>query len=194
MSSHHFVKEGQEPALLILDEVDSSLVQPLLEWSPLVIVAEAAVHHVLAWGIKIDVLLASDEGIDELKIAMRDQAPLEILPCRPDNCLTTALRFLEGTSCEAVNICASHAESVMEKSDSFSGRIQVAVLGSDIRWLLIRAAAYKKWLPAGAELRVVGSGDIHTSGLERRGEKFVAGQEGLVSIESTPPFWVGEAQ
>src|SRR5690606_13901028 len=75
MSSHHFVKEGQEPALLILDEVDSSLVQPLLEWSPLVIVAEAAVHHVLAWGIKIDVLLASDEGIDELKIAMRDQAP-----------------------------------------------------------------------------------------------------------------------
>ena len=45
MSSHHFVKEGQEPALLIMDALSLALIEPLLEWAPQVIVCENALRH-----------------------------------------------------------------------------------------------------------------------------------------------------
>jgi len=62
MSSHHFVKEQQEPALLILDtSVSYETMSPLLEWSPTVLVTELAIDAVLSWGIKVDVILATSE-------------------------------------------------------------------------------------------------------------------------------------
>lgn len=193
MSSHHFVREGQEPALLITDEVTASMVEPLLEWSPLVLVAESAIRHVLAWGIKIDVMLVSNGRTDELKMDMQHQAPVKFLPCRQDDMLSTAMRFLESTRCGAVNICAGHAEGILEKLNGYEGPVQIAVMDQDFRWLLVRAV-YKKWLPASALVRVISSGDIHTAGLERHGEQLIAPQEGRISIESNVPFWVGEAE
>ena len=57
MSSHHFVKEDQEPALIIADAsaVSFEKIQELLEWSPTVIVMESSLEMVLSWGIKMDV-------------------------------------------------------------------------------------------------------------------------------------------
>ena len=61
MSSHHFVREGQEPALLILDALAFDIAGPLLEWAPLVVVAQSAVDEVMLWNIKMDVVLAEEK-------------------------------------------------------------------------------------------------------------------------------------
>ena len=60
MSSHHFVKEQQEPALLVLDTSGISFEQiaPLLEWVPTILVAKDEVPVVISWGVKIDLILA----------------------------------------------------------------------------------------------------------------------------------------
>ena len=61
MSSHHFVKEQQEPAVFILDaeHIHLDRISGLLEWVPTILVSEKALDRVLSWGIKIDVILAS---------------------------------------------------------------------------------------------------------------------------------------
>ena len=67
MSSHHIVRDDQEPALIIANGASCSqeLLGQLLEWSPLVIVLDSAIERVLEIGIKVDVLLGDfDRGFD----------------------------------------------------------------------------------------------------------------------------------
>lgn len=53
MSSHHFVKDGQEPALIIANgaRCRQQLVDELLEWCPFVVVLDGALQEVLDKGI-----------------------------------------------------------------------------------------------------------------------------------------------
>ena len=67
MSSHHIVRDDQEPALIIANGLacNTELLGQLLEWSPLVIVLDAAIERVLDLGIKVDVLLGDfDRNFD----------------------------------------------------------------------------------------------------------------------------------
>ena len=67
MSSHHIVRDDQEPALIIANGASCSeeLMGQLLEWSPLVIVLDSAIERVLELGIKVDVLLGDfDRGFN----------------------------------------------------------------------------------------------------------------------------------
>ncbi len=66
MSSHHIVREKQEPALIILDckDFDSELLGQLLEWSPTIICTEKNYDYLKYIGIKVDyLLLEKDLGI-----------------------------------------------------------------------------------------------------------------------------------
>ncbi len=69
MSSHHFVKEQQEPAVFILNPsgINFESVASLLEWSPTLLVDQESVDLVLSWGIKIDVVLATSSYQEENK-------------------------------------------------------------------------------------------------------------------------------
>lgn len=72
MSSHHIIKDKQEPALIIAngEACSNSLTEQLLEWNPLVVVLDGAMDRVLELGIKIDVLLGDFD---------RNRNPEEIL-------------------------------------------------------------------------------------------------------------------
>ena len=66
MSSHHFVKELQEPALLIADGEQCSigLLESLLEWSPLVVALDGAFTKLVSLGVKVDYWLGDFDDID----------------------------------------------------------------------------------------------------------------------------------
>lgn len=59
MSSHHFVKDKQEPALIIANGEACSfeLLGQLLEWNPFIVVLDGAAERVMQLGIQFDVLL-----------------------------------------------------------------------------------------------------------------------------------------
>src|ERR671912_567944 len=67
MSSHHYVKEAQEPALLVADALADDHLLSLLEWSPVVLAASQALPKVASWGIRVDVVffdpLAYNESV-----------------------------------------------------------------------------------------------------------------------------------
>lgn len=78
MSSHHIVKEDQEPGLLILDWNDRSmlLIQQLSQWSPKIIVDESVVDKVVMEGVKIDVLLTNSP--ESHALMLKEQFPVTI--------------------------------------------------------------------------------------------------------------------
>jgi uncharacterized Rossmann fold enzyme len=65
MSSHHFVRDGQEPALIIANgaECDSELLGQLLEWNPYVLVLDGALQRVLDMNIRVDAVLGDFDSV-----------------------------------------------------------------------------------------------------------------------------------
>jgi len=69
MSSHHIIREKQEPALYIhrLGAFDEESLGQLLEWSPVLIVAASEYEKVLSLGVKIDIVAGTtgEAGMQE---------------------------------------------------------------------------------------------------------------------------------
>ena len=81
MSSHHIVRDDQEPALIIANGAACSdeLLGQLLEWSPLVIVLDSAMTRVHDLGIKVDVLLGDFDRNFDANQYKTSQYPIEIV-------------------------------------------------------------------------------------------------------------------
>ncbi len=134
MSSHHIVRDEQEPALLIAngEACQYELLGQLLEWSPIVVVLDSAVWRVLDLGINIDVLLGDfDRGLDLDAVRAR-QYPLEIIhaPDQNKTDLEKGLEYLIERGIPAVNIVwatgrrADHSITNMTSIVRYKDRIQ----------------------------------------------------------------------
>lgn len=75
MSSHHFVKEGQEPPLVLMSWTDrlGDMAQELLAWQPLFVVHHSVLEKVLSVGLKPDVI------VGESAIDLEYLQPIEVL-------------------------------------------------------------------------------------------------------------------
>lgn len=69
MSSHHVVRDLQEPALLVADGEKCSikLLESFLEWSPVVVALDGAFMYLYEMGVKVDYWLGDFDDIDPEK-------------------------------------------------------------------------------------------------------------------------------
>jgi hypothetical protein len=194
MSSHHFVKEGQEPALFILEPFSFDHAAPLLEWSPLVIVADHVLEAVLQWGIKIDVVLQQKFPLGELQELVADQRPVHVISGGSGPLLEKGLEFLIDGNYGAVNILVNVNELFFDEAVKFSGQLQLVAFTGEEKYSLISSGKFEKWLEKGADLKVFqnAEGTFQYTGLAKIGENWTVEDTKLVSIESKAPFWVGE--
>jgi hypothetical protein len=187
MSSHHIVREDQEPVLLILDgnSIPLSFVEQLLEWSPTVIATEASIDKVLSWGIKIDIVIVSEAYLstDELL----SQTPISVIRFN-DNPLQAALTFIIQKKYTALNILA---EGITDLDFIMSSAINIDIVAfiNKARYSLIRVGIFEKWLLQGTQLQIYPNLKIITKGLN---EKLEVVNTGFVRIEASELFWVGE--
>lgn len=193
MSSHHFVKEGQEPALFILEDVDVAHAEALLEWSPFVVTHEALIDEVLLWGIKVDLVLAKEEKIDVLKEKLFDQAPVKILSYSGDGLVETAMLFLARVQQTAVNVLVNHKTSWLEKLQPFTDLLSINLLSGGRKWSSIPSGSLKKWFPSNttiffhrAEQTLVINGVVCDA------DSYVTKTDGIVEIVNNGAFWLGE--
>ena len=108
MSSHHIVRDDQEPALIIANGASCSqeLLGQLLEWSPLVIVLDSAIERVFELGIKVDILLGDfDRGFNP-DYYREKQYPIEIIhkPNQDKTDLEKAFDYLIEKGHQAANV------------------------------------------------------------------------------------------
>jgi thiamine pyrophosphokinase len=190
MSSHHFVKEDQEPALLIIHPTTISFekIQELLEWSPTVIVNAEAVSTVLGWGIKMDVVLCLEGQQEELAVSLADQVPIRFITFTEEmNAFSVGYDFLRTSNYKAVNVLVERLAD-LEEFQHFTS-IDVEVFLDQKRWVYIQSGKFEKWLPQANKLSIYPSVQTTSLNLDQH---LISMQEGKVKLESSEPFWVGE--
>lgn len=167
MSSHHIVREKQEPALIIAngESCNAELLGQLLEWSPFVVVLDSAIHRVMALGIKVDVLLGDFDRDIDLQEIEQNQYPIEIVhtPDQEKTDLEKAFDFLIERGFPAVNVVwatgrrADHAITNMTNIVRYKSKLQIAVIDdySVIYPLLPLPNAFTKWYAKGTTISLI---------------------------------------
>ncbi len=191
MSSHHIVREDQEPALLILNAraISFEKIQELLEWMPTVIVAESEIDAVVAWGIKIDVVLVPEGNASYWQERLMEQAPVKIIPSRDGDNINSAFGYLKSGKATAVN-CLLSSEADLAKIEGLSS-FDVDCFIDNTRWSWIKSGHIEKWMPKGARLQILPL-DVRTEFVEFASGSWHIDKDGIVKLKSQNPFWMGE--
>jgi thiamine pyrophosphokinase len=169
MSSHHIVRDDQEPALIIANgEVCSSeLLGQLLEWSPIVIVLDSAIERILELGIKVDVLLGDfDRGFDAAYYKEK-QYPLEIVyaPNQDKTDLEKAFDYLIEKGHKAVNVIwatgkrADHTITNLTNIVAYRNLLKIVILDDHSKVYLL-PETFEKWYTANTILSLIPIGKV----------------------------------
>jgi hypothetical protein len=200
MSSHHFVKEQQEPALLILnaDAIEFAVVGPMLEWVPTIVVAQEALERVISWGIKVDVVLA-DPDFQQIHIELLESHhPLRFYPVLNGNFAQEGLKYLKEKGHHAVNLIGFPHMKIFQLEE-FLNLLDLVIIDEGVRFIPVKNGRLKKWYPATAlQLHAPEDSWIeiqHQEGSELVQVKYatvIEIPEGLTVFNSKSVFWIGE--
>ncbi len=177
MSSHHIVRDDQEPALIIANGASCSqeLLGQLLEWSPLVIVLDSAIERVMELEIKVDVLLGDfDRGFDP-NYYKEKQFPLEIVhtPDQNKTDLEKAFEYLIERNIPMVNVVwatgkrADHTITNLTSVTKYRNLLKIVILDDHSKVFLL-PKLFEKWYTANTIISLIPIGNvtgIHTQNL-----------------------------
>ena len=170
MSSHHIVRDDQEPALIIANGAacDPELLGQLLEWSPLVIVLDSAIERVIQLGIKVDVLLGDfDRGFDP-EVYKISQFPIEIVhtPDQDKTDLEKAFDYLIERKIPAVNVVwatgkrADHTITNLTNIVRYRNLLKIVILDDHSKIFLL-PAKFEKWYTAKTPISLIPIGVVN---------------------------------
>ena len=209
MSSHHVVRESQEPALLILqpEQLSGVHIGPLLEWSPTIVVAGGALQQVLASGLKVDVVVFQAAQEKDVRQQIISQTHVTLISVKEqENLLLKALNFLAEMGQQAVNILTDSAaadEKLLLALMEQEIVPNVVLLDEKEKWALFRAGKFSKWYPAHEKVGIRSASEeatLSTKGLvENISDTAVKGlnffqtsQSATITIASDSAFWLIE--
>ncbi|WP_026966695.1 hypothetical protein [Algoriphagus terrigena] len=200
MSSHHFVKDQQEPAVFILDTAELSFetVSPLLEWVPTVLVGQECLETVLSWGIKVDVILATEAFQKDNLQLLEEQYPVKFLTASPENTLDEGLQYLLATKHPAAHLVGlSHLKHV-----DLEGKLELfdlTIMDGDWKYYPVKGGKFKKWF-AESTIQILGKEGMPVEISNENGKLMLPlvylsqleMPEGITEIAGKGIFWVGE--
>jgi len=171
MSSHHIVRDNQEPALLFIDIkcCNTKILEQLLEWSPFIIATKETDLFLESWDVQPDIILEADS---KTKL------------------INEAFDILLKQNQKMVNIvCDITIISQFENRQS-----EVTILNKDWKWSFIRSGKLKKWVPKNSQLSLKSeivkinnhNGHLTLNELEN------IPKDGMICFESEKAFWLGE--
>jgi len=190
MSSHHIVREDQEPALLILNAraISFEKIQELLEWMPTVIVAENEIETVVAWGIKVDVVLVPEDKVNYWEEKLIEQAPVKIISCDDRvGSIDSAFQYLKSGKATAINCLLKTIADLTKFEES---AFDVDCFIDNTRWSWIKSGHIEKWMPKGSRLQILPL-EARNEFVEFRESGWQIDKDGIVKLASQNPFWLG---
>lgn len=164
MSSHHIVRDDQEPALIIAngESCSTELLGQLLEWSPIVIVLDSAITRVLELRIKVDVLLGDFDRNFNAEKYKDSQYPIEIVytPNQNKTDLEKAFDYLIERKIPAVNVVwatgrrADHTITNVTNIVRYQNDLKIVIL-DDYSKIFQLPKKFQKWYPAKTILSLI---------------------------------------
>lgn len=174
MSSHHIVREKQEPALYLhhLGDFNEEYLGQLLEWSPTIMVAASEYEKALSLGIKIDVVIGINDGLQIQESTKFIYSGYENLP--------TAVKYLISEKYPAVNIISN--ENRFDDLASFLPEINIVLFTAKEKSYAVKPG-FSIWKPKGAVFHIDIISYFETSNLkpEDNGD-FVVMNDGFVTF------------
>ena len=169
MSSHHIVRDDQEPALIIANGAacHDELLGQLLEWQPLVIVLDSAIERVINLNIKVDVVLGDfDRGFNPEEITA-SQFPIEIIhkPDQNKTDLEKAFDYLIERKIPAVNVVwatgrrADHTITNLTNIVSYRNLLKI-VIHDDHSQIFLLPQKFQKWYPKQTNISLIPIGIV----------------------------------
>ena len=186
MSSHHIVRDTQEPALIIAngEACSGELLEQLLEWNPIVMVLDGALDRVIQLGIKIDIVLGDFDREKNPEALLSHQYPVEIIhtPDQNKTDLEKGIDLLLGRNHKAINIIwatGKRADHTLNNISSLAKYKDLAtlVMYDDYSKIYCLPKKYNKWYQAGTPLSLIPVGTV--IGVSSRGLKYNLQQETL---------------
>lgn len=169
MSSHHIIRDNQEPALIIAngEACSTDLLHELLEWSPLVVVLDSAVERVMKLGIKIDVLIGDFDRNFDAHYYKEKQYPLEVVhdPSQEYTDLEKAFRYLISRDFKAANVVwatgrrADHTITNICNIVRFRDQLKI-VLYDDYSKIYTLPYSFEKWYTANTIISLIPVGTV----------------------------------
>lgn len=169
MSSHHIIRDKQEPALIIANGESCSmdLLEQLLEWSPTVIVLDGALDRVMSLGVKVDVWLGDFDHAQEPRADL-EAYPLKkvVAPDQNKTDLEKAFEYLLTEGYPAVNVVWATGLRMDHTLNNFHslvryGREIKIVFFDDFSTTYLLPAHFEKWYPAGTPLSLIPYGQAN---------------------------------
>jgi thiamine pyrophosphokinase len=197
MSSHHIIRDKQEPALIIANGENCSmdLLEQLLEWSPTVVVLDGALERVISLGIKVDVWLGDFDHTSVNLIDIADY-PLQKIhtPDQNKTDLEKAFDYLVDQGYPAVNVVWATGKRMDHTLNNFHSLVRYGhelkiVFFDDYSTTYLLPNKFQKWYPAGTPLSLMPYGEakgVKSEGLlyELDHPVLVLGQQTSSSNES----------
>ncbi|HKB44066.1 MAG TPA: hypothetical protein VKC90_06745 [Chitinophagaceae bacterium] len=182
MSSHHIVREKQEPALLVLglnNFPDEQLGQ-LLEWSPTVITTQQTAEKLNSYGIKVDWIITNDEN--EVL-----QSDVKLIPAGENTLLDAALKYLIQLNYPTVNIISDQLN--LKDYEVFVDKINLVIFNNNKKIYPV-TSGFNKWKPFGEIIEVLSSSrKINFTGLEKtKDHQYKTTNDGFFSLHFSEPF------
>lgn len=177
MSSHHIVREKQEPALLVLslEGFDDEQLGQLLEWSPTLIVTPLVAEQLNAFGIKIDWIITDEEATD----LQSDVKQLKTNNKAPN---MTTLDYLIDKGYPAVNVVTD--EFVLDEYLPYTDKITLVIFYRQQKIYGVESG-FSKWKPAGESVEIISPvKNLEIRGLEQSGENsYLTAADGFFSLQ-----------
>lgn len=181
MSSHHVVREKQEPALVVLGLAgfNPELLGQLLEWSPTVIATRQTAPLLNESSIKVDCIL-SDEGYHE-------QRDVKTISPGTDSAAEAALKYLVTNGYPAVNLITDTLQ--LKDYLFYADKISLVIFYNGQKIYAVNSG-FSKWKPAGEMIEVLTHpNELHCNGLEPLGRhRFRTTADGFFSLKFDKPF------
>ncbi|RZK78123.1 MAG: thiamine pyrophosphokinase [Pedobacter sp.] len=174
MSSHHIVREKQEPALYIhhLGDFDEEYLGQILEWSPSLIVNSSEFEKILSLGLKVDIVVNPAELNDfqeNTRLITTDTADVD-----------SVLQYLIDEGYPAVNLI--DASNTIQDLSQYNSRINIVIFSATEKTYAVKPG-FKVWKPAGSIFKVSTAEQLqHTNLAVISEDRFEVIHDGFVSF------------
>ncbi len=181
MSSHHVVREGQEPALYIYEFNDENLpiIEQILEWNPTVFIHASQIGKAPLQAFHWDVVVGHVE-VGFLNAETISEAALQDV--------------LRKTHNHAVIIVKKFSSS-MDDWLFLTNEFDVKIISCNRQWVYLQH--FHKWLPKNTTIQIM---NIHANDLSDDFQKidsnlyeYLIAENGFISLDFRQAYWIGES-
>lgn len=177
MSSHHIIRDEQEPPLLVFSILHNwRHLNQLLGWSPILMVNTSLKQEFHLREIKIDGYLILDK--DTQPVSKNDLIVSEVNP------LASILEWIIGKNYTALHIFCEETLMfrVLEETSSATLAIPIVFFAAEGKYILKPSRIFKKWYVKGSKLKVLNSEVLTIENLKKEQDEYCVQQDGLVKF------------